>query len=153
MRSAARAIHAGVDRQGSGGWPRSHLRLVVVARAIGQAQGRRETGTYDREGHYRDDRDKGLSANILQFTDRSWEVSSREKVLMSLWASITRVFGRGRMTRFEEAERRTEEVTASARELNRRLEPYTQAEDPFQALMVDLYNRRDEIVHPNGMRR
>lgn len=56
------------------------------------------------------------------------------------------------MGRYEEAEQKTEEVAAEARELRSRLEPYTREQDPFQALMVDLYNRRNEVIHHNHAR-
>ena len=57
-----------------------------------------------------------------------------------------------RMNRYEEAERRTEEVADTAREINRRLEPYERETDPFRALMIDLYNRRNEVIHQDRAR-
>lgn len=57
------------------------------------------------------------------------------------WIRQHRITGR-----YEEAEKRMEEATASARELSTRLKHYGTQLDPFQALMIDIYNRRNEVL-------
>lgn len=70
---------------------------------------------------------------------------------MSLGTWIRGLIGGPSMTRYEEAEKRTEEVAETARELFRKLEPYQSEKDPFQALMIDLYNRRAEMINNSKM--
>jgi len=58
------------------------------------------------------------------------------------------IFRRRGHERYEEAEKKTEEATASARELSTKLGHYRNQLDPFQALMIDIHNRRNEVLYP-----
>ena len=66
---------------------------------------------------------------------------------MALWRRLVNFLWGTPMDRYEEAERKADEVIDEARELQRRLEPYTREGDPLGALMIDLYNRRQEVLH------
>jgi hypothetical protein len=65
---------------------------------------------------------------------------------MALWQRVMRFLWGPAVDRYEEAFHITDEVAAEARELKARLEPYERERDPFNALMVDLYNRREEVM-------
>jgi hypothetical protein len=65
---------------------------------------------------------------------------------MSLLRWLNTRLWRPAVDRSREAEQKTDEVAEAARELNSRLRPYFDERDAFGALIVDLYNRRNEIL-------
>ena len=72
-------------------------------------------------------------------------------MIKALWQHIAGLLWGARASRrYDEAFLKTDEVVMQARELKRRLEPYTRERDPFSALMVDLYNRREEDAWKRG---